>query len=325
MNRKVVFIGAGLLVFLISSGHPQQETFPVLRGPYLGQEPPGRTPELFAPEVFNPTQFAWYHSVIVFSPDGREAFWSGGRPKGFAAGGPELGLFMARQVHDQWSGPRPFPFLEGDGDSPAISPDGKKLYFLSAQPIPGREGPKRKENIWVSERSGGEWSEPQPLPPVINVLDMHWQISVDRTGNLYFGVWKVDPATDRTLEHDIYVSRIQDGHFQAPERLGPEINGPDTRQFSPYIAPDGDYLLFSRTTKKAPFRTTMHLSFLDPKGRWMPPLDISDVLKITGENARVTPDGKYMFFLRSGLEIYWMDTGFIEELRSKKADQGAPR
>jgi hypothetical protein len=302
-----------------------EAVFPVLKGPYLGQKPPGQTPELFAPEVFNPSQFAWYHSTIVFCPDGQEALWSGGRPKGSAAGGPEQGLFMVKQVHDQWSGPRPFPFLEGDGDSPAISPDGKRLYFLSTRPIPGLEGRKRKENIWVSHRVGGGWSEPQPLPPVINSLEMHWQISVDRAGNLYFGVWKVDPATDRTLEHDIYVSRSQDGHFQIPDRLGPEINGPDTRQFSPHVSPEGDYLLFSRTMKNPPFRTTIHLSFLDKNGRWMPAFDISDLLKINGGNARLTPDGKFMFFLRSGLEIYWMDAGFIEELRRDRADKGASR
>jgi hypothetical protein len=227
-----------LCLVAAASAFTRQNGLTKLTGPYLGQKPPGRIPELFAPEVFNPTQFAWYHSTIVLSPDGQEAFWSGGRPKGSAAGGPELGLFMVNQAHDQWSGPRPFAFLEGDGDSPAISPDGKRLYFVSTQPIPGMEGRKRKENIWVSERVGGEWSEPQPLPPVINSLEMHWQISVDRAGNLYFGVWKVDPDTDRTLEHDICVARFQEGRFQAPERLGPEINGPDTRQFSPHVSPN---------------------------------------------------------------------------------------
>jgi WD40-like Beta Propeller Repeat len=324
MNRRVRF-PLPFFLWPVLALLSQLHEFPVLQGRYLGQKPPGRIPELFAPEVFNPTQFAWYHSTIVFSPDGQEALWSGGRPKGSAAGEPERGLFMTRRIHDQWSGPRLFPFLGGDGDSPAISPDGKKLYFLSTRPIPGMEGRKRKENIWVSERIGSEWSEPQPLPQAINALEMHWQISVDRFGNLYFGVWKVDPATDRTLEHDIHVSRFPKGRFQAPERLGPEINGPDTRQFSPHVSPEGDYLLFSRTTKNAPFRTTIHISFLGRDGRWMPPLDLSDTLKINGGNARLTPDGKYMFFLKSGLEIYWMDAGFIEEMRPKEERKGASR
>ncbi len=211
-----------------------------------------------------------------------------------------------------------FPFLGGKGDSPAISPDGRKLYFLSMQPIPGLDEQRRKENIWISECIGDEWLEPKPLPQTINSFNMHWQISLDKMGNLYFGVWKVDPVTHRTLEHDIYVAGSQNGHFNAPEKLGTEINNPETRQFSPHISPDGDYLLFSRTTKNAPFKTTMHISYLDKAGRWMPPLDISDILKITGENAKVTPDGKYMFFLKSGREIYWMDAGFIEDLRPKE-------
>ena len=33
--------------------HAQQENFPVLKGPYLGQKPPGLTPEIFAPEIIS--------------------------------------------------------------------------------------------------------------------------------------------------------------------------------------------------------------------------------------------------------------------------------
>ena len=43
-----------------------------LNGPHLGQKPPGKTPEIFAPEIMNTGQ--GYHSTVIFSPDFDEAF-----------------------------------------------------------------------------------------------------------------------------------------------------------------------------------------------------------------------------------------------------------
>jgi len=309
--KKLILITC--LLLLTVAVNAQQNDFPKLTGPYLGQKPPGNTPVHFAPEIFNPDRYRGYHSVIVFSPDGKEAIF-----QAFKVGEVREDFFVLKQINSQWTGPHVFPFLGGRGDSPAISPDGKKLFFLSTEPISGTEGRREKENIWVSERIGDQWSEPNPLPLTVNSLAKHWQISLDKMGNLYLGVWKVG-ATGGTLWHDIFVARSIGGRFAAPEKLGPEINNPDTRQFSPYISPEGDFLLFTRTMKRSPFKTTIHLSFLNMEGRWMPPLNISEILKIEGDNARVTPDGKYMFFMGSqGREVFWMDAGFIEELRPKK-------
>ncbi len=52
----------------------QQKDFPVLKGPYLGQKPPGKTPELFAPDIISVDE-NFEHSAAVFSPDGKEVFW----------------------------------------------------------------------------------------------------------------------------------------------------------------------------------------------------------------------------------------------------------
>ena len=48
--------------------------FPVLRGPWLGQPPPGDAAEVFAPGVLKPS--TGYHSSVVFHPDGDEACWT---------------------------------------------------------------------------------------------------------------------------------------------------------------------------------------------------------------------------------------------------------
>ncbi len=51
MKQKTIFLGAGLMILSFLKVYPQQENLPVLKGPYLGQKPPGKTPELFAPDI----------------------------------------------------------------------------------------------------------------------------------------------------------------------------------------------------------------------------------------------------------------------------------
>ena len=69
-------------VFVISCF--QQSNFPTLKGPYLGQKPPGNEPELFAPGIL--TDIYREHSATKFTPDGEEVFWTrvmnqGGSPR----------------------------------------------------------------------------------------------------------------------------------------------------------------------------------------------------------------------------------------------------
>jgi hypothetical protein len=74
--------------------------------------------------------------------------------------------------------------------APFVSPDGRRLLFLSKRPQPGEtsSGPER---IWVADRIGGGWSDARPLSDVVNAIGgIHWQISVDAAGTLYFSSCK---------------------------------------------------------------------------------------------------------------------------------------
>ncbi|MBE0664402.1 MAG: hypothetical protein IH584_01170 [Candidatus Aminicenantes bacterium] len=59
-----------LLILAALNVSAQQKEFPKLTGPYLGQKPPGTTPELFAPGIVS-TGLNELNSV--FSPDGGRA------------------------------------------------------------------------------------------------------------------------------------------------------------------------------------------------------------------------------------------------------------
>lgn len=64
MMRGMVFIGFVFSSVLGFSGCSAQEEFPVLTGPYLGQEPPGMTPEIFAPGIISTSDGEGCHGFM---------------------------------------------------------------------------------------------------------------------------------------------------------------------------------------------------------------------------------------------------------------------
>ena len=69
--KKLICIIFVMLVTLASIA-AQQNNFPVLKGPYLGQKPPDTIPELFAPGV---ASTGMNESSLVYTPDFSEIYF----------------------------------------------------------------------------------------------------------------------------------------------------------------------------------------------------------------------------------------------------------
>jgi len=291
------------------------QKFPVLKGNYLGQAEPGDKPQLFALDIVT-TQYM-LHGNVGFTPDGREAYWSGTFP---AAGsdGLDYQILMMKQVKGVWRAPQLAPFcrIEFQDDSPHIAPDGKKIFFLSKRPLKRGEPLSDRENIWYAERKGDAWGEPTYLGDEINSLSAHWQVSTDLKGNLYFG--GQDP--DGTTMRDIFVSRYKNGKYLKPEKLDSTVSSADL-EHSPFIAPDGSYLIFSRASQQ---RTQLgiFISFKKKEGRWGEAVCLNDIIGCPAATqcTSVTHDGKYLFYISWGSSnwaSYWIRSDFIEKMRPK--------
>ncbi|MCX6569195.1 MAG: ankyrin repeat domain-containing protein [Candidatus Aminicenantes bacterium] len=279
--------------------------FPALEGDYLGQKPPAGGAELFAPGIISSI---WdLHSTAVFSPDGNEVYWAPMMtfPGEIYSSG---GLFMMKRVNGRWTAPARAPFSVPyvNDDVPFFSADGKRIYFISSRPLP--VGAAGGEAIWFADRTAAGWSEPRPLDAGVNAHNMHWEFSVDKQGNLYFG----GQAADSRGMGDIYLARFADGKYERPVNLGEPINsaGGET---TPFIAPDGSYLLFSR-------QYDLWVSFRAAGNTWSEPVKLGpDVNSPSIELCPVvTADGKYLFFLsqRGGeSHAYWVRADVIEKAR----------
>ena len=295
MMKKALFIVC-LLAVTAALQLPQQSDFPKLTGPYLGQEPPGKMPRYFAPGIIT-VEENFEHSAAVFSPDGKEVFWctNVGRVPG------NLRLHFMKLIDGQWSSPRIAPFVKDFYvERPVFSPDGSRLYIEFAR-IPDQES---DFDIYVVERTSDGWTSPSPVSPLINSPAMERLHCVTADGSLYFSR---DPFTRR---EEIFVSRIVNGEFSEPEKLGKDYNS-DVFEVAILIEPYEKYMLICQLNQQHT-SSDLSISYKKADNTW------SERIKtpfFSGGFLALSPDGKYLFMENEG--ITWVDTSFVEDLRPK--------
>jgi Tol biopolymer transport system component len=138
---------------------------------------------------------------------------------------------------------------------------------------------------------------------------MHWEFSLDRTGNIYFAG---RPPDSRGMS-DIYLARLNGGAYEKPVNLGDPFNSAGIED-TPFIALDGSYLLFSK-------QFDLYVSFRGADGAWGTPVSLGPEINSPSIELCpvVTADGKYLFFLsqRDGeSHAYWVQAKVLEELRA---------
>jgi len=301
LSKKRVALIVGFFFLAAASMFPQQKDTLKLTGPYLGQKPPGTTPEIFAPDILPSSN---YHTTPTFMPDGGEAYWKMQETNTIS---------MMKIVDGIWTVPAEVTLSSGlkDFRDPFLSPDGKRMFFLSKGKLAYQS--EEKENIWYVERKADGWSEPQPLNEGINFHKLHWRVSVASNGNLYF-------TSRMSGIEDIYYSAYRDGEYQKPERLGGVINTEEMCETTPYISRDESYLIFSRyDLKDKSGQIQSYISFRTKSGLWDTPRKFEHLGYCLCP--QITSDGKYFFFIgikNREFVIKWVSAKIIEELRPKE-------
>jgi Tol biopolymer transport system component len=170
----------------------------------------------------------------ALSRDGRTVYWTVSAPNVFVI---PFVILTATRTPSGWSTPRVAPF-SGTGFSdadPAMSPDGRTIFFMSRRPATGTV--QRPDfDIWVFDNVTGTTGRVD----TVNSDKMDLFPSVTSDGTLYF-------TSDRDGGlggSDIYRSRLMDGRYVTPENIGPVVNSPQSES-NVFIAPDESYVLFS--------------------------------------------------------------------------------
>lgn len=141
-------------------------------------------------------------------------------------------------------------------------------------------------------------------------MELHWQFSLDKKGNLYFADW-----------NRIFFAENDNGTFKKPVDISELYNNSTLKGFCPFISPYGSYLIFSSPKQEGGRNIDLYVSFKQKDGSWTDRIHLGDEINASMHDisAFVSPDEKYMFFTSVGQNrpwgIYWVDAKVIEELK----------
>jgi hypothetical protein len=302
-------------IFLAQDQLETTSKFPVLKGPYLGQEPPGMIPETFAPGILSDEKIGAFCSI--FSPDGNE-FYYVRFLKGVDGSGR---IYFLKRVNNIWTKPKPAPFSSQYPENDMrFSPDGKKMFWRSWRPLPGKKHQEEYSCIWYSERLKDGWSKPRPLKCPDGYLRAGY-IGVTNSGTLYFPARREDSHG----KGDIYRSRFINGAYTIPENIDGKIN----TQYSEgdlCVAPDESFLIVSCWNRPDNRGVSdFYISFHEKNGEWSRLKNLGEPINSDDEEncPTLSPDGRYFLFNRRNVttgksDIYWVDAKIIDELRPKE-------
>lgn len=192
-----------------------------------------------------------HHDIDPFiTPDGRRLYFSSSRP---VDGTPkeDFDIWFVERGPSGWGTPtHAGPEVNSDLDElyPSATASGT-LYFASG---PRSPTPDADWNLYRAERAGRAFASREPLTEINTDLPFDPD---DPTAD-----WEYNPEISpggRTLvftslrpgghgSGDLYVSRLRNGGWSAPENLGPPVNTAQD-EFHPTVSRDGTTLYFVRT------------------------------------------------------------------------------
>lgn len=283
-----------MLSTLISNNSFSHDSFPALKGPYMGQKPPGIVAEPFAPGVIS--KEGWELGG-VFSPSMKEFYFTRdmGKYLSYDSDNFHPTVIGFRQINNVWTKFTEFP-LKGEI---TFSSDGKRMYMAKG----------------YKDRLGDSWSEYKSLGPMFDRKD--WgimRLSVSDSGTYVFDDFK--------NKDTIRISTLNEGKRQLPQKMSSVINT-GKRTAHPFIAPDESYIIFDSVRDGGYGEPDLYISFRQKNGSWGSAINMGDnVNSEKGDfEASVTSDGKYILFNRkiddkgNNLDIYWVDAKIIDDLR----------
>lgn len=282
----------------------QSSEFPVLEGPYLGQQTPGLTAELFAPGFVSVT--GRYEFALSFTPAGDRLLFTVQTEDAKV-------MVLHSRLHDgQWTPPAHVSLAAGarkDEMEAFFSPDGHHVFFA-----PYDEG--MDVRIWQVSVDGDEWLNPSPLQGNISE-DSAFYPTMATDGSLYYSNIK---------QRRPYVAKRQDDGSWSAKPVAVEFEK-HVFIMHVFIAPDQSFMLLDARAEDSLGESDIYVAFPAPNGDWQTPINLGpDVNSAYGETCpSLSADGKYLFFSRYNepgdvSQIYWVDAAVIEQARTTKGE-----
>lgn len=299
MKHKIFFLGFMFLLFRFFTGCAQQNNFPVLRGAYLGQKPPGVKPEVFAPGIISTD--GSLEAGSTFTPDLKEFYFVRGKSMQH-----KPAIMVCRETKDGWTIPEVAPFSGVYFDfEPNVTPDGTKMFFMRFD----RSDKSVQRGLWMTERFGEGWGEPIYHRPGMYA-------TATRDGTIYY--------TSPDEDEGVVRSRFVNGRYLEPEVVGGGVNRPYPGAH-PCISPDESFIVFDSTRPEGKSESDLYVCFRNKDGTWGDAFTLGGKLNKGPKNCpALSPDGKYLIYTffkpDSDADIYWVSMKVVEALKPESLD-----
>lgn len=176
--------------------------------------------------------------TLRLSSDGLSLYYASNRSGGFGKGDMYVATRASRQA--PWNRAEnlgPLLNTEAFEAFPTPSPDGLTLYFNRSTTFDSQDS-----DIWVSTRASADdqWSAPQRVVGEVNSDRAEFSPALSGDGaTLYF-------ASERGGHVEIWAAKRRDGALgrSAAEKLGPEVNEPQSMALAPFVSGDQRSLYF---------------------------------------------------------------------------------
>ena len=165
----------------------------------------------------------YHESTVSISPDGKRMYFDRndyyrGKYKKGEDGINQIHIYYAENVNGEWKDVQKVPFNDRNYSTghPAVSPDGKWLYFSS-----NRAGQVEDSDLYrVAIKADGSFGEPERLPDHINTKGKEVFPFVDKEGTLYFS----SDAHPGMGGLDVFYAKAQGNSFGEVKNMGPGVN-----------------------------------------------------------------------------------------------------
>ncbi|MCC2614678.1 hypothetical protein LJ739_00300 [Aestuariibacter halophilus] len=290
---KTVLTSLLLIGAILPMGAHSHEKPQLPAGPYLGQTPPGLTPEVFAPGVVSTPDWG---DAGRFSPDMKAFYVQRWRSKD---GERQKQALTFTQTPEGWQRIE----VPGRPRIPFVAPDGQTRHFANQ----------------YQRRTEDGWSEMQSIGSAFEGFRI-MSLTVSAQGTYVFD--EIGTNGNGLLRY----SRWVDGKRHDPKPFGKAINT-GTWNAHPYIAPDESYIMWDGERDSGFGSSDLYISFRQADGAWGEAINLGERVNTAAEEGgpMITPDGKYLFFNRmvkpaSGdgeaqSDLFWVDARFIDALR----------
>lgn len=243
------------------------------------------SPNELAPGVIS----TGHEFTVTFTPDQCEVYFTR-----FSSAPRWYHVMHSMWRNGAWQPAEAVPF-SGDAWAdmdPALSPDGRRLYFVSTRPTPN--GDSGKTALWYVDHVDGRWSEPHWIAAA-GTQGHSGSPTVDRAGTLCFFSDRGQPGDNR-----IFCAAAVTGGWTTPAPLDSMINaGPSDT--SPWLSPDGNTLLFYSERSGGRGKADLYASTRH-NGAWSAPENLGAAVNTDSSeyNPSLSPDGSTLLFGRGG-------------------------